>query len=161
MRSVVLGVGNVLLTDEGAGVHAARHIQRALHEREDVVVIDGGTLSFTLAPDIENADRLIVLDAAQLHAPPGTVQAFFGAGMDRFLGRPRLSVHEVSLTDLLDITRLTTGIPPQRVLLAIQPHTIDWGEQLTDEVGEGVARAVALALALVEQWPAEHWALDQ
>ena len=73
-RSVVLGIGNILLTDDGVGVHVARHLEGLLQSRDDVEVIDAGTLSFTLAPVIADAERLIVIDAAQLNAPPGTVR---------------------------------------------------------------------------------------
>jgi hydrogenase maturation protease len=153
-RTVVIGVGNVLLSDEGAGVHAARRVHAALQGRDDVRVIDGGTLSFTLAMQIEQADRLILLDAAQLHAPAGTVRAFFDAALDRFLGKARLSVHEVGLVDLFDIARLTGALPAQRVLIGIQPQTLTWGEEVTSEVAGGVASAVGLALELVDAWPA-------
>lgn len=159
MRTVVLGVGNVLLTDEGAGVHAARRLGSLLQHRDDVRVIDGGTLSFTLAMQIEHADRLILLDAAQLHAPVGTVRAFFGAALDRFLGNARLSVHEVSLVDLFDIARLTDALPAQRALIGIQPQTLTWGEEVSVEVEAGVARAVSLALELIDAWPDEAGAL--
>jgi hydrogenase maturation protease len=152
--TVVLGIGNVLLSDDGAGVHAARSVQHALRDDDDVIVIDGGTLSFSLAPEIENASRLIVIDAAQLHAAPGTVRTFFGTDMDRFLGRAKLSVHEVSLVDLLDIARLTSGAPRERVLVAIQPDTLDWGEQPSPTVSRGVAEATAVTLDLLQHWPA-------
>jgi hydrogenase maturation protease len=153
MHSVVLGIGNVLLTDEGAGVHAVRRVAALLGERPDVAVIDGGTLSFTLAPAIECADRLIVLDAAELRALPGTMRTFFDVEMDRFLGRGRRSVHEVSLIDLLDVARLAEACPPRRVLIGIQPRSVDWGEQPTPEVAVGIEQAAALAASLVEAWP--------
>lgn len=153
MDSVVLGIGNVLLTDEGAGVHAARRVADLLGGRKDVTVIDGGTLSFTLAPALERAEQLIVIDAAELHAPPGTIRAFFDGEMDSFLGRGRRSVHEVSLIDLLDIARLVDAFPPRRVLIGIQPCTIDWGEQPSPEVAAGIERAALLVTRLVEHWP--------
>ncbi len=151
--TVVLGVGNLLLTDEGAGVHAIRKLTPHVEHRDDVFAIDGGTLSFTLAPAIEAASRLIIIDAAQLHAPPGTVRVFYGEDMDRFLGVGKRSVHEVSLIDLLDITRVTTGIPAQRALIGVQPREFDWGDVLTPDVERGVDEAVRLTLALIEQWP--------
>ena len=149
---VVLGIGNVLLTDEGAGVHAARQIGQLLQGRPEVTVIDAGTLSFTLAPEIERADRLIVFDAAQLHAPPGTVRSFINEDMDAFLGGNKRSVHEVGLVDLLHIAYLTERVPPQRALFGVQPHLLGWGDELTPEVAIGVNRAVAMAIDLLESW---------
>ena len=76
-------------------------------DHPDVQVVDGGTLSFTLAPLIGEAERLIVIDAAQLLAPAGTVCTFLDQAFDEFLGSAKLTVHEVSLVDLFDIARLT------------------------------------------------------
>lgn len=154
MRSVVLGVGNVLLADDGAGVHAARRLAAALDQRAGVQVVDGGTLSFTLAPLIVAAERLIVIDAAQLQAPAGTVRTFFDAAFDRFLGSAKLTVHEVSLIDLFDIARLTDGIPAQRALVAVQPAHIGWGETLTPAVEASVTPIVSRVLELLHEWPA-------
>jgi hydrogenase maturation protease len=152
-HTVVLGVGNILLTDDGAGVHAVRHLSTLLCGRPDVEVVDGGTLSFTLAPTIAGTKRLIVIDAAQLDAPPGTVRVFFGDTFDKFLGCAKLSVHEVSLVDLLDIARLTDGIPDQRVLITVQPERIAWGEALTPAVHAGVEHIVARVIELLDGWP--------
>lgn len=161
MRCVVLGIGNVLLTDEGAGVHAARALAPLLASRSDVQVIDAGTLSFTLAPLIEEADRLIVIDAAQLNERAGTVRTYFDRAFDRFLGTAKLTVHEVSLVDLFDIARLTDGLPAQRVLFAVQPDTIGWGSTLTPVVQAAVDSIVSNVVEMLDDWPLpEHANLD-
>lgn len=137
---LILGIGNAILSDEGVGVHVVRQFQ-SRDAGPDVRVLDGGTLSFTLAPEIENADGLIVVDAAQLAAPAGTVRVFIGDAMDRFVGTGRRSVHEVSLLDLLDIARLTGTLPAQRALVAIQPDRLDWGCTLSPAVADSVSAA--------------------
>jgi hydrogenase maturation protease len=152
---VVLGIGNVLLTDDGAGVHAARRLDALLQRSNDVEVIDGGTLSFTLAPLIAGADRLIVIDAANLQASPGTTRVFFSSDFDAFLGKPRLTVHEVSLVDLIDIARLTDHVPRERALIAIQPRTIDWGESLSEEVDAAMPGVLSTVTELLKRWPAQ------
>lgn len=154
-RSVVLGIGNILLSDDGAGVHVARHLHGLLKNRTDVQIIDGGTLSFTLAPVIEDADRLIVIDAAQLHAAPGTVRTIFGAEFDSFVGKPKLTVHEVGLVDLLDIARLMDAVPAQRALVAVQPRRATWGSTLTEEVESAVGEMVSRVIELLDDWPAQ------
>lgn len=151
-RLLVLGVGNVLLTDEGAGVHAARLVAQRHPDRPGVEVIDGGTLGFSLAPMLEGCTHLIVFDAAQLQSAPGTVHTYCGDEMERFLGVGKRSAHEVSLIDLLDIARLTNGVPERRALIAIQPDRLDWGEVLTVRVAQGVERAAAIAIELMERW---------
>jgi hydrogenase maturation protease len=153
-QSVVLGIGNVLLTDDGVGVHVARHLEQLLQLRTDVQVIDGGTLSFTLAPEIADAERLIVIDAAELHAAPGTVRTFFGPEFDSFLGRAKLTVHEVGLVDLLDIAHLMDAVPAQRALIAVQPRIHTWGDKLTKDVEAAVQGIASLVMELLDAWPA-------
>jgi hydrogenase maturation protease len=152
--SLILGVGNLLLTDDGAGIHAVRVLANRLAGRTDVQVLDAGTLSFTLAPVIESADRLIILDATQLNRPAGTVQCRLDAEVDEFLGRARLSVHEIGLRDVMDAVRLLGALPRERALIGIQPASLEWGTELTSRVAEGVQAAVQMALDLLESWPA-------
>jgi hydrogenase maturation protease len=152
MKTLVLGIGNTLLTDEGAGVHALEAL-RAIHpEPENVTYLDGGTLSFTLAGEVEEADNLIVIDAAQLKREPGAVACLTNESMDDFLGSCKRSVHEVGLLDLLDIARLTDSLPQQRALVAIQPDRIDWGEQPTRPVAEAIPVAVNHVIELMQQF---------
>lgn len=152
-KTLILGIGNALLRDEGAGVHAIRMLDGHVAGRDDIELMDGGTLSFTLAGAIEDADQLIVIDAAQLNAEPGTMQVFEGDEMDAFVGGNRKrSVHEVSLVDLLMIARLADHLPLKRALIGIQPHDIDWGEQPSPPVAAAIPQACRHALQLVEAW---------
>lgn len=154
-RTLVLGIGNVLLADDGAGVHAVRAFARQLGPSADVECVDGGTLGFTLVPTLEGADRLIVFDAAQLEAPPGAVRCLLGEAMDSYLGGRGRSVHEVGLLDILAIARLSGCLPRERALIAIQPATIDWGENPSGPVAFALQEAVAMGAQLVRAWPSE------
>jgi hydrogenase maturation protease len=152
MKTTVLGLGNTLLKDEGIGVH----VLHALREREgddSLELIDGGTLSFTLSPYIEDAERLIVIDAAELKRPAGSVACLEADEMDDFvLGNRKRSVHEVSLMDLLAIARLNGCLPDHRALIAVQPHSVDWGEAPTPRVAEAIPRACAAIDQLIQRW---------
>ncbi len=151
-KTLVLGVGNTLLSDEGAGIHVVRYLQDH-HPLPGVDYMDGGTLSFTLAQAIEDTDNLIVVDAAQLHAVAGAVRVFRDADMDHFLGRHRKrSVHEVSLIDLLAVACLSERMPTRRALIGIQPHLLDWGELPSPVVRAAIPAAAALALELIAEW---------
>jgi len=124
MKTLVLGIGNTLLTDEGIGIHVLRALEPELADRPDVTLLDGGTLSFTLAGPIGDADALIVVDAAQVKSKPGDWRLLEGEEMDAFLmGNRKASVHEVGLTDLRTIAILTGHWPEKRAMLAIQPQT--------------------------------------
>jgi hydrogenase maturation protease len=154
-KTLILGIGNTLLQDEGAGVHAIRHLAERLPKHSGIELMDGGTLSFTLAGAIEDADNLIVIDAAQLGSEPGATQIFEGDAMDVFVGGNRKrSVHEVSLIDLLMIARLAEQLPHKRVLIGIQPRDIDWGEQPSPPVAVGIQQACDHALRLAADWQA-------
>jgi hydrogenase maturation protease len=150
--TLVLGIGNTLLSDEGVGVRILPWLQDNYPDLPDVYYLDGGTLSFTLAGWIEEAEQLVVIDAAQLDSGPGTVQVFEGEEMDRFAGRTKRSVHEVSLGDLLAIAHLTDTIPTQRALVAIQPQEIDWGSRLSDAVELALPVAAEKVAGLVRRW---------
>lgn len=151
-KTLVLGIGNTLLSDEGVGVRMLDWLQRHFPALTGLNYLDGGTLSFTLAPYIEEADNLIVIDAAELDAAPGTVQVFAGSEMDRFAGKTKRSVHEVSLGDLLAIAHLTGAMPANRALVAIQPQAVDWGDRLSNPVKLALPEAASRVLALLADW---------
>lgn len=154
-KTLILGIGNVLLRDEGAGIHAIRQLADLAERRDDIELMDGGTLSFTLAGAIEDAENLIVIDAAQYDGEPGTTRVFVGEQMDTFIGSNRkCSVHEVSLIDLMAIALLSGQLPQQRALIGIQPRDIDWGESPSPPVASAIRLACDQALRLVAEWHA-------
>jgi hydrogenase maturation protease len=152
--SLVLGIGNSLLSDEGAGIHAVRRLQgQARTSHPQVRLLDGGTLSFPLVEAIADARDLIVIDAAQLAREPGAVGLFEGEEMDHFLatGHKR-SVHEVGLVDLMSMARLCGTLPARRALVAIQPAEFGWGEQPSAPVASAIISACDLVGELLERW---------
>ncbi len=154
-KTLILGIGNSLLQDEGAGIHAIRQLAEFAAQRNDIELMDGGTLSFSLAGAIEDADNLIVIDAAQYDGEPGTTRVFVGEQMDAFIGsNRRCSVHEVSLIDLMAIALLAGQLPQQRALIGIQPRDIDWGVAPSTPVSAAIRLACDQAMQLVEEWHA-------
>jgi hydrogenase maturation protease len=152
--TLILGLGNTLLTDEAVGVEVLRRLEADRRLGEDTVLIDGGTLSFTLAGYIADCRRLIVIDAAMMGTAPGTVRVLEGAAMDRQLSGRGKSVHEVSLMDLMDMARLAETLPDPRALVCIEPKLVDWGDRLTAEVSAAVPRAMEAVCSLIERWDA-------
>lgn len=154
-KLLVLGIGNTLLSDEGAGVHALRRLQAGARERDGVEYLDGGTLSFTLAGPIEESAAVLVIDAAELGAEPGAVRVFEGEAMDAFVGSGgRKSVHEVGLHDLMAVAALAGRLPERRALIGIQPQELGWGDAPTARVAEGIGHACARAQEIIERWRA-------
>ncbi len=154
--TLVLGVGNTLLTDEGVGIHVVNRLQEQFADKPRTTFVDGGTLSFSLAGLLEEHDQLIVVDAARTGGAPGSVVCYEGSDMDRYLTGDRQSVHEVGLTDLLDIARLSDHYPERRALVGIEPENLDWGEQPSAPVAEAVPVAVSQIINLIDSWEKEQ-----
>ncbi|MCP4075640.1 MAG: hydrogenase maturation protease [Gammaproteobacteria bacterium] len=155
-RTLVLGIGNTLLTDEGVGVHVVNHLQQqqtSLSSSSDVIFMDGGTLSFTLAEPIESCDQLIVIDASEIKAHAGDVKVFENDEMDKFItSGNKKSVHEVTLVDVMSIAMLSGNLPEKRALVGIQPDNLDWGNEPTEKVQQAIPVACQHVNTLLQRW---------
>ena len=151
MKTLVLGVGNTLLADEGAGVHAMQFLKDR-YDLPDTEFLDGGTLGFTLSGAIAEATNLIIFDAAQLDGDPGCVRVFEGGEFQDFVMSGCHSVHEVGFADLMDITRLLDCLPDNCALIGIQPGYVGWSDRPGEEVRNAIPRAAAEGAALICKW---------
>lgn len=150
--TIVLGLGNLLLGDDGAGVHVIRHLHGGLPLPNNVRLLDGGTLNFTLLQLVESASLLVVVDACDFGAEPGAVRILHDAEMDEYLsGAWQRSVHDLNLGDLLRMCALRGGLPDRRALVAIQPESIEWSETPTDTVSTAIDVACDRIRALVSE----------
>jgi hydrogenase maturation protease len=150
--ALILGFGNILLGDDGAGVQLVERLRSQL-SGSACEFIDGGTMSFSLLSHVEATNALLVIDAAELGEPAGSTMLFENDAMDRFLkSARRRTVHEVGLVDLLDMARVRDCLPRRRALLCIQPASIDWSESLSPAVEGGLANASVQACALLSRW---------
>ncbi|MDJ0918374.1 MAG: hydrogenase maturation protease [Woeseiaceae bacterium] len=150
----VLGIGNDLLQDDGAGIHAIRQFE-AVNQHVDVTAIDGGTIGLALMSELEGHQGIIVIDAMRLGTPPGTVTIHEGADMDHCLRNHSGSAHEVSISDLMDALRLSDALPPRRALIGIEPACIEWGTEPTPKIAGSIDAAVVAIQALLERWRQE------
>jgi hydrogenase maturation protease len=150
--TLVLGVGNTILTDEGVGPWVVERLRALNPEAPGVHWMDGGTLSFSISADVEDAEYLIVVDATELKAAPGTVRVFVDEEMDKMLGGHGRSIHEVGLMDLMNMARLTERLPQRRALVGIQPAVIDWGTEPSPAVGAALPEAARAVADLITEW---------
>jgi len=156
MNTLVLGLGNTLLGDEGIGVHVIRSLQNEYADLSGVTFLDGGTLSFTLASYIEETDNLIIIDAAQLNSSPGQISVYEGESMDKFVtGNRNKSVHEVNITDILALAHLCGHLPERRALIGIQPQLIDWSDSLSESVANAIPNVCKVTHDLIMRWQQE------
>lgn len=150
-RGLVLGVGNLLLRDEGVGVHVVRAIEQLVATDDGAFpvgtrVVDGGTLGLDLLPLLEDADAVVLVDAANLRQAPGTVAVVRGDDLASAI-TGHLSVHQVGIGELLSAARLTGSLPAHVALVAIQPAEITPGLDLTPDVAAAISRASELVRA--------------
>ncbi|MCP4302435.1 MAG: hydrogenase maturation protease [Gammaproteobacteria bacterium] len=147
----VVGIGNSLLTDDGAGIHTLERFAED-NTNDGVFCLDGGTVGLALLDRLSDLDGLVALDAMKLGLRPGTVTVLEGEAMDAHLRRQHGSVHEVGLSDLMDALRLRGDLPENRALIGIEPDDMDWGTQPTAAVAAALPEAAAHAQTLVHAW---------
>ena len=147
----VVGIGNSLLTDDGAGIHTLQRFS-AENQDEDVHCLDGGTVGLALLNRLGGLEGLIALDAMILGKSPGSVTVLEGEDMDSHLRRQRGSVHELGLSDLLDALRLRGELPAKRALIGIEPSNMDWGTEPTEVVAAALPEAAGQVTEMVRRW---------
>jgi hydrogenase maturation protease len=150
-RTLVLGLGNTLRSDDGVGVHVVQALTE-LETGRHVTLRDGGTIGLALLSDIEESAALIAIDAAELGAEPGTVRVFSGSDMDNQLHGKKRTAHEVALADLIAAARLSGRKPLRCALVAIQPGSTEWGLTPTEPIRSAIPAACSAVLSLVEDW---------
>lgn len=151
MKTLVLGLGNILLSDEGVGVHVIHLLRERYDFPQEVEVMDGGTLALDLLPYVEDAERLLIVDAVQMNAPSGTVVRLVGEEIPGVLIL-KYSPHQMGLSDLLAAARLLGHSPTEIVLWGIQPATLDVGLELSPVVAAQVETLVQNVLTELHRW---------
>lgn len=131
---MVLGVGNLLLGDDGVGVHVVQRFESEpslLPPR--VVTLDGGTFGLDLVPHVEGVGRLVIVDAVAHGELPGHIGQWHGDDVARIFSRP-LSVHQAGVDVLLGALILSGRIPPEVVVVGVEPLTTEPGMELSPPV---------------------------
>jgi hydrogenase maturation protease len=147
MRSVqtevlVVGLGNILLEDDGLGVRAVEALGRDFATPADVRIVDGGTLGLALLGDVAAARRVVLVDAVASDDPPGTLVRLTGDDVEPAV-RGRLSPHQIGVADLLDALRLIDHMPESVSMLGLTPATIELGTELSPAVEDALPALVA------------------
>lgn len=148
--TVVVGVGNTILSDDGAGVHAARLLQRDPRVPAGVTILDGGTLGLELLPYVSDASRVLFLDAVDLGEEPGTRARMTGNDLLAISGG--FSAHQLGVADLVAALALASAGPQDIVVLGVQPANTDWGTSLSPGVDASLPWMVDAALAQLRLW---------
>jgi hydrogenase maturation protease len=154
IRAAVIGIGNLLLGDEGAGIHAIRALRERYSFPEGLKLIDGGTMGLDLLPYVEGLDKLLIVDAANLGEPPGTIRLMEGDNVRRFLDT-KFSVHQIGLPDMLFAAELQDILPPEVCIVGIQPAVIETGLEMSEALTRSFGALLDAIIKKLGDWGLE------
>lgn len=143
-KIVILGIGNVLLTDEGIGVHVANELMK-MELPENVSVVEGGTDGFRLLNVITEADRLIVIDAVKGGGEPGSIYRFNIDDVKNVPSGFKTSVHQIGILEVIDLSSLI-GKTPYTTIIGIEPKSLEMSLDLSQEIKEKIPKIIELVL---------------
>jgi hydrogenase maturation protease len=146
---LVLGIGNILLRDEGVGVRVIERMQK-IPLPDDVELIDGGTAGADLLDVLAERKKVIVIDAVQADCEPGTVLRFTADDLTQPDG-VGMSLHELGLGQALTMTKQLGCEPKEVVVFGIKPRDISCGLELSEEIATSVPKVVELVLAEIKK----------
>lgn len=150
--TVVLGVGNILLSDEGFGVRVVEALLQRFHFPEEVEVLDGGTLGMELMRFLEGAQRLILVDAVHGSASePGYFHELRGDAV-RLYFREKVSMHELGIQEVLASLEIMEKPIREIVVFGVQPDSLEIGMDLTVPVASRVEEAMERVVRQLEKW---------
>lgn len=148
---VVLGLGNILMADDGVGLAALAQLQDEWFIPPDVTLVDGGTWGMNLLPIIESADQVLLLDAIDAGKSPGTLTELRDNEVPRFLST-KLSPHQIDLREVLALAQLRGTLPRELVALGLQPERIEMSTDLSPVVEVGLGALVEAAARTLSGW---------
>jgi hydrogenase maturation protease len=148
---LVLGIGNLVMSDDGVGVMVAQRLQQGYRFPDNVEVIDGGTLGLDLLPKLENITNLIMIDAVETGQMAGTCVRLCGKELPIAL-ETKLSPHQMGLKDLLAVSELMGHSPKEMVLIGVQPGSIEMEIGLTAAVESQLETLISNVLTELANW---------
>lgn len=130
---LVLGIGNIIMSDDGVGARVVQELLQEYRFPPQVKLMDGGTLGLDLLPLLEGKSHLIMVDAVETGKTPGCCVRLAGKDLPVAL-ESKLSPHQIGLKDLLAVAQIAGQSPPEMVLIGIQPASVEVGTELTAEI---------------------------
>jgi hydrogenase maturation protease len=150
----VLGIGNILLQDEGFGVKIVEELHRRYRFPDVVQVLDGGTLGMDLLRFISGCEKLLVVDAIAGNGPPGSFYRLAGEEVQVYFSE-KVSLHELGIRDVLATLEVLGQPVTEVVVLGVEPAVLELGLELTPVVAAAVDKTVAAVIAQLQEWQVE------
>lgn len=148
---LVLGIGNLVMSDDAVGVMVAQRLQQGYRFPDNVEIMDGGTLGLDLLPKLENITNLILIDAVETGKKAGTCVRLYGQELPIAL-ETKVSPHQMGLKDLLAVSELMGHSPKEMVLIGVQPGSIEMEIGLTPEVEFQLENLISNVLIELNNW---------
>ncbi|MEW5960237.1 MAG: HyaD/HybD family hydrogenase maturation endopeptidase [Chloroflexota bacterium] len=158
-QALILGVGNILMQDEGIGVRALEWLQ-ACYACAEVKMIDGGTMGLDLLHYLPGLEHLLILDAVEAGKAAGEITILTGQEAPAFFGM-KISPHQMGVQDLLATAQLLGYTPPAVVILGVQPAQLNVGLDMSPAVTVQVEPLARLALVQLAEWGYQMCALTE
>ena len=151
MRVLLMGVGNILLKDEGLGVRALKRLLADYRLPDEVQAIDGGTLGMDLLPYLQDATDALIIDAVDTGRSAGSLTRLEGEEIDSALST-KTSIHQAGLQKVLAANQMKGGAPRRLVIWGMQPSTLGWGTDLSPEVTANMSALVEAVVSELRTW---------
>jgi hydrogenase maturation protease len=150
LRIAVIGLGNVLLGDDGFGPRVIAHLRATWNAPPAVALIDGGTAGLGLVTRLTDCDVAILVDCVAGGGAAGALRSYRGVELDALPRKPRVSPHAAAVGEALALARLATGRPTDAVVIGVVPQSVQVGTELSAPVLASVPAAVALVVDAVQ-----------
>ncbi len=150
-KTLVIGVGNRILSDEGVGVHVIERILAAYIIPKDVLVLDGGTLGLDLLYYLQGVENLLMVDAVELRKDAGTLVRMVNDEVPAFLSL-KMSPHQVGIPDMMAVAKMKDLYPANVILWGVEPDSLELGMELSPIVEARVPVLVAEVIKQLESW---------
>ncbi len=148
----ILGVGNILMSDEGFGVRVVEHLLAAYRFPPRVELLDGGTSGIYLAPVIEDSRRLLIIDVLNMEGPAGEIHLLSGDDLRGAGLQVSVSPHQVGLLEIIDLCRLRDKAPDEIKIIGIIPQDLDLSLELSPTLRAKVKPVADMVIKQIEEW---------
>lgn len=153
-KITVLGIGNILLGDEGIGVRVIQELQRAYHFPQNVQILDGGTLGLELVGSLYDTDKLLIVDAVLGRQTPGTIYEFDNDTIKAYF-KNKVSLHELGIQDVLAALEVLDKPVKEMIIFGVQPACIELDLELSPLISEQVTPIISRIISTLRSWHIE------
>lgn len=148
---VVLGVGNILLTDEGLGVHVVEDLKANYNFTPHISLIDGGTMGMELLTYMRGMKKILLVDAVNGGEAPGTIYEFPHRELEQYF-TDHISVHEVGMQDILRIRAIQENPLEDAIVIGVEPESLDVGFEPSAPVQKALPEVKERVLRVLREW---------